>query len=371
MNTLNKRVEALDLARFIALIGIVINHTLQKSSFSPLVTALQDYHAVLFVILLGFLIPGRPQPLKKVLVKGLGLIVLGFALGSADLSIDVILVNLGLLYLLGNLLNKYVHRIRYLASIALVWVLATPIISHILRQQFEQYVTPVPMNFGLLMAQYNPVQLFVHPFLYSHYPVLQWLFFVLVGMILAKILRGKAEKHRHCAVQDDNLKNWKIAVIGAGLFIISKATSFLLGGDLWKMDNGNTNTNNWEDIIDSGAYTGTTLGMLSSTGIALIVITLCLYITGYGKFKDVSHWQDKIHVSPYIAGATLSLYSIHVFTFTFVTDTMLKNDLIAVSLLGGTLLMFALLAMLWKKIAQLRQYRKPGPVEEFLSYLAR
>jgi len=367
-----QRIEAFDLARFIALLGIILNHTLQSKTFDPFIQTMQDYHAVLFVLLMGFFAPKKESSMKKIFIKGFVLIGVGFALGSASIAIDVILVNLGIIFIVGSLIVRTINKTKYLIILALTWMILSPILSVILRRKFEEAVTPESMNFGTLMIQHAPEQLFVHPFLYSHYPVLQWISFFFVGAILSRILmnhKNVYESSLYDSMDKSVIK--KMTITGFLFFVSAKIVSLLLGGELWKMDNGFSNAYQWSDLSNSGAYTGTTLGMISSIGIGLIIIALCMWLTSFKKVDKNGGTQSVIHVTPYLSGATLSLYAIHVYSFTVVPPDLLKDDVKVVLLLIATIVLLAVCALVWSKIGKRFNFTKPGPLEEFMFYLAK
>lgn len=366
------RIEALDLARFLALIGIILNHILQLSLFKPVVNIMQDYHAVMFVMLMGFLIPGKNNTLKKTFIKSGFLILIGFALGSAGIAIDVILIQLGILYFIGWIINKYIQNNMILIILTTLWLVISPVLSVILRRAYEShYIPELSLNIGTLMIQYAPQQVLVHPFLYSHYPVLQWISFITVGILLSKVIRKNFDKHSHYKENTDSALIGKIALSGVIFFVIAKIVSFFAGGELWKMDNGTSNVYDWNDLFGSGAYTGSTLGMISSIGMVLLIISLCMIFTGYGKDSNDKKLWNKVYITPYLSGATLSLYSIHVYSFTLVSKEMLQNDTIVLLLLAGTIILFLLVAFVWKIISKHLKFAKPGPLEEFLYYLSK
>lgn len=338
-----RRKHAFDTVRFIALIGILINHTLSLSSAKPLVNVLQDYHAVLFVLLMGVFIDINSS-VKKTLIRTGVLIGAGFALGSADITLDVILINLGLLNLIVWTIAKTFTKIKTLLVITLSWLILSPVVS-----QFSHYI--IEHHLGIVPRQYNtgayllfnePLYFFLRPIFYSSYPVLQWTTIVLFGIILKHFI---------------NAKWWKISIIGLTMFSLAKTSSFLLGGSLWTMDNGTAN--NWGNIFDSGAYTGTSLGILSSVGMGYLIIGIVVFL------DNILKWR----INPYLSGSTLSLYSIHVFSFTFIPISILENTTYAFILFAATLFGFVIISYLWYLLSKKYGFIKYGPLEEFTYYL--
>ena len=338
-----QRKHALDTVRFLALVGIVINHTLSNSSAQPLVNILQDYHAVIFVLLMGVFIDPHSN-FRKVIIRSGVLIGTGFALGSSIISIDIILVQLGILNLIAWLILQKISKFTPLFILTIAWLLLSPILSQIIRAFLEQnlHIIPTQENIGLNLLLEDPISFILRPFFYSSYPVLQWITIILFGILFKNFL---------------NSKWWKISVIGLAMFSLAKITSFMLGGSLWTMDNGTSN--NWNTIFDSGAYTGTTLGMLSSVGVGFFII-------GVVQFFDILF---KWRINPYLSGSTLSLYSIHVFSFTMIPHYIFENTVHSFIVFTATLLFFAVFSFLWFCLSKNYGFSKYGPLEEFTHYL--
>lgn len=339
-----QRKYAFDTVRFIALIGILINHTMYNSPAKPLVNILQDYHAVLFVLLMGIFIDLKGS-LKKTLIRSGVLIGTGFALGSSEITIDVILVQLGLLNFIAWSIARKIQKIQSLIIITFIWLIASPIISQAIRSFLEKDlgIIPTQKNIGLNLLLEDPISFLLRPFIYSSYPVLQWTTIILVGIIIKHFI---------------NTKWWKLSVIGLAMFTFAKVISYFLNGSLWTMDNGTAN--NWNHLFDSGAYTGTTLGMLSSLGMGCLIIGLVQFLDSILKWR----------VNPYLSGSTLSLYSIHVFSFTMIPVYILESTAYSLILFASTLLGFVIVSYMWYLMAKHYHFRKYGALEEFTYYLA-
>lgn len=337
------RKHYLDTVRFLALIGILINHCFNNSPAEKIVNILQDYHAVLFVLLMGVFIDTK-SPAKKTLIRSSVLIGTGFALGSSTIVIDVILIQLGLLNIIVWGISQYIHKTRTLFFITSIWLIISPIISITVRNFFEKtlLIIPTQKNIGLELLIEDPVSFVLRPFFYSSYPVLQWTTIILIGMILKSYL---------------NAQWWRISIIGLTMFCFAKLVSFFFNGSLWTMDNGTPN--NWTHLFDSGAYTGTTLGILSSVGMGIVII-------GFVKFLDnLLKWR----INPYLSGSTLTLYSLHTFSFTMIPMYILENTPYSLALFSSTLIGFVIVSYIWYRLSKFYGFTKYGALEEFTYYL--
>src|SRR5690606_24108431 len=75
-------------------------------------------------------------------------------------------------------------RGRTLAALAAVWLVVSPLVSHAVRAhwQLEQDLIVPRLN-----SLYDPVGLLQSLALTGYYPALQWMSYILVGMVLAHV----------------------------------------------------------------------------------------------------------------------------------------------------------------------------------------
>lgn len=321
------RVVGLDVARCVALVGMIATHVLDRTGDDGTITFVQQLAggraSALFAVLAGVslaLMSGRSVPVtgRKRAAVSAGLAVravliaaVGLALGELGSGIAVILTYYGLLFLLG--IPFLGLRARSLFLLSGVWLVVVPVISHLLRPELPERGFASP-SFPMLR---EPWQLLSELTFTGYYPVLPWLAYLLVGMAVGRlnltgrrvpwalagggavlaavsllvsrallerpgvteILRTTYERTR--LTTDDQLRE----VIAQGLF-------------------GTTPTGSWWWLAVSGPHTGTPFDLAHTIGSALVAIGLCLL---------VGRLVPQTAAVVFGAGAmTLTLYTAHV-----------------------------------------------------------
>ena len=191
------RLVGIDLARCLALLGMMATHVLRESdpdgtiSFSQALAG--GRASALFAVLAGLslaLMTGRTRPVRgrERLARSAGLAVrallvalLGLVLGGLESGLAVILTYYGLLFLCG--LPFLGLRARALFLLAGAWLLVAPVLSHLLRPHLPGRGSESP-TFGQLA---DPGQLLGELLVTGYYPVLPWLTYLLVGMGLGRL----------------------------------------------------------------------------------------------------------------------------------------------------------------------------------------
>jgi uncharacterized membrane protein len=310
------RLVGLDVARCLALLGMVATHLL--SSRTP--TGEEALHhlvaggraSALFAVLAGTtlaLASGGRTPVRGpalwdaaagLAARAVLVALLGLWLGGLDSGIAVILTYYGVLFLLG--LPFLALRARTLAALAAVWLVGSPVVSHLVRPDlparrfenasFDQAGQPVLLLSELLVTGY--------------YPVLTWLTYLLAGMAL-----GRSDLARR-TVQGGLLAGG--LVLAAGSALLSEA---LTAGrfsdralDAVRTDSfGTTPTGGpIEWLLVSAPHSGTPFDLAQTTGSALAVVGLCLLVVGVLPTAG-----SRVLAVVFGAGTmTLSLYSLHV-----------------------------------------------------------
>ena len=195
------RLVGLDVARCLALLGMVATHVLeareQDGSLAFSQALAGGRSAALFAVLAGVtlaLMTGRTRPLRGrarlgrsagVAVRAVLIGALGLALGGLDTGIAVILTYYGLLFLLG--LPFVGLGAPALAGLAVAWTVVAPVLSHVLRPSLPERGYDSP-TFGQLA---EPGQLASELLLTGYYPVVPWLAYLLAGMALGRLDLGR------------------------------------------------------------------------------------------------------------------------------------------------------------------------------------
>ena len=318
------RIVGLDVARCVALIGMISTHALVTSTPDGGTTVVQSIaggrSAALFAVLAGVslsLMSGRRTPLRGrawwaaaagLAVRAMVIAVVGLLLGSLDTTIAIILTYYGVLFALGipfTLLGA-----RALAALAVAWCVLAPVVSHVLRPELPRptLASPVPGHLAL------PWELLSELTFTGYYPAWSWLTYLLAGMAL-----GRADLRRPATAV-------RVLLVGAVLAVGSKlASAYLIdppgvrstltrtltGSHPPGLDNtlehglfGTTPTGSWWWLATSAPHTGTPFDLAHTTGTALAVIGLCLAL---------SRFVPAVWAVVFGAGAmTFTLYSLHV-----------------------------------------------------------
>jgi uncharacterized membrane protein len=316
------RVVGLDVARYVALVGMIATHSLSSVGSDGGTTVVQQVAggraSALFAVLAGVslaLMSGRTTPLRGrelgavsagLAVRALLVTLLGLALGFLPAGVLVILPYYGVLFLLG--LPFLGLRARSLVVLAAGWVVVVPVLAHALRMQLPA----TPIASPTLESLRDPGALLSQLTLTGSYPALPWLGYVLAGMAL-----GRLDLRRRRTAYD-------LVVVGACLAAVSWSVSALLVGrpevrerlretlPPWYGDltdalahglYGTTPTGSWWWLVVEAPHTGTPFDLAHTTGTALLVIGLALL---------VARPLPRLTRVLFGAGAmTLTLYSLH------------------------------------------------------------
>jgi hypothetical protein len=208
--------------------------------------------------------------------------------------VAVILVHYGFLFAIGVVLLGLSSRVLF--PLALIWVVASPVVSHLLRLD-GQPGAQVPSLFDLS----DPLLFLTDIFLTGYYPVLTWISYLLVGLGLGRLGLGAPATAM------------KLLVTGLGLAVGARLISaWLLAsdaaraaiGELPVQFFGTAPTDSWWYLAVAIPHSGTTFDLAHTAGSAMAVIGICLLLARAARPAVV-----------WLAGAggmTLTLYTVHV-----------------------------------------------------------
>lgn len=322
------RLVGVDLARCVALLGMMATHILPGIVEGPDGDTVSVSHLVaagrasaLFAVLAGtslVLVAGTQRPVRgrDLLALTAGTVaravVLGFVgllLGGLDTGIAVILAGYAVLFVVA--VPFLALPTRWLVPVAAGWLVAGPVLSHLLRQNVPPSSYAVP-SFDSLA---EPIALLRELVLTGYYPVLTWVPFVLVGMVVGRLdLRAASTAGL-------------LAGIGLGGVLVAwRASDALLArpgvraelvstfdGAGWRGDLDTTLAHGLYGVTPTGSpwwlavrapHSGAPLDLLMTTGSALAVIAACLVL---GRLAP------RALAVLFGAGAmTFTLYTLHV-----------------------------------------------------------
>jgi hypothetical protein len=317
-------VVGLDLARALALVGMMATHILPSAdadgiSFTQQVAG--GRASALFAVLAGVslaLMSGGTTPVRGrersavtagLVTRALVIAGIGLLLGEVDSGIAVILTYYGVLFLLG--LPFLGLSARALVVWCAGWTVVVPVLSHLLRPHLPSATYANPTLERLL----DPVPLVTELTVTGYYPAVPWLAYLLAGMALGR----------------SDLRRWgttaRVAALGAGLVVVAWTVSDALldrpgvrralrttfEGAGFRGDLDSTLTHGLYGTTPTGSpwwlavrtpHTATPFDLAQTIGSALLVIAVCLVVA-----------RMLPELTAVVAGAgamTLTLYTAHV-----------------------------------------------------------
>ena len=331
------RLVGLDVARCLALLGMVAAHVLDDrgpDGALTLTSQLVDGRAsVLFAVLAGVsmaLMSGRTTPLTgrplrrvtaQLAVRALLIALLGLALGELETGLAVILTYYGVLFLMG--LPFLGLRARPLFVLAGAWVVVGPVVSQLVRPHLpdRQFASPA---FDQLE---HPGRLLSELLFTGYYPGVPWLAFLLLGLALGRVDLGSRVVATRLVIT--GLAVAVVAFVVSRSFteqpwvlrrLVPDAASY---GDVSTGDafvdaisagmHGTTPTGgSWAWLLVVAPHSGTPFDLLQSGASAAALIGLCLALVSL-----LGRRSRRAVAIVFGAGTmTLSLYSLHVVTRT-------------------------------------------------------
>lgn len=313
------RLVGLDVARCLALLGMVATHVLPGTDPDGTLTTTQwlagGRSSALFAVLLGVslaLVSGGSRPhrgrqlardatglaVRAVLVAGLGLL-----LGIPQTGVAVILTYYGVVMLLA--LPFLALRARVLLGLAVVWAVLSPVVSQVLRPELppRQFDNPSPEQLA------EPGRLLAELLFTGYYPAFCWLAYALLGMGLGRLDLRPVSTALMVAVA-----GLVVAMAATVTSWVVSAAAGLTGADLAAVEGGmfgQTPVGEWRWMAVVAPHSTTPFDLLQTGGSAMVVTGACLLLAaGAGLLGE-----GAVRVLAVVFGAgtaTLSLYTLHV-----------------------------------------------------------
>jgi uncharacterized membrane protein len=328
------RLSGIDAARGLALLGMMATHLLPTFEADAQLTptwiglTFSGRAAALFAVLAGIglaLSTGKQRPPEGLELRGarrgialraLVIAVVGLTLGGLEVNVAVILVHYAALFLC--VLPFIGLNIRPLCALAAGWVLGSPVLAYLLRPWLLAASPPMRLghnpNWDDLAA---PGRLLGDLFLTGYYPVLQWLSYLLIGLVIGRLALTKASVQVLLVAG-----GVVVAVLAKSLGVLmmddwggKEALQAHLADPSYPLDSllqvnlaGIEQSGSWWWLASSAPHSGTTLDLIHTSASAAAVVGACLLL---GRLGD---WLNLDLLLPLRgAGAmTLSLYTAHV-----------------------------------------------------------
>jgi uncharacterized membrane protein YeiB len=346
------RVDAVDVARGIALLGMMFAHLGPRwvGENPPVGQMLSSGRAApLFAMLAGVALslvhrrdPDGAGSVRATCVRALVLVLLGLSLGSLDdMPVYVILAFYGLMIVVALPFRRL--STRALLVLGLGWAVVVPIL--LLWLQIAH--GPVVSDQAELSDALPPWHLLAELVIWGAYPAGVWFAYLLVGLAVGRLDLGRVRTASAVAVGGAALL---AATLVAGLVAIERDALGPTGIEGWRLLFVHSPypyaEASWDELWLVGEHTSRPLNVLSAIGSALLVIGLCALVLRLP-------WA-RIVLSPLrSAGAmTLTLYTVHVLWTWRLEVAATDSGVPREGGYGGWLLQVVVLcvmAMLWQR----------------------
>lgn len=336
MSLPSARVIGVDVARALALLGMMSVHLLpevhEDGTLTPAFLVSAGRASALFAVLAGVglaLATGGSRPRLRprarvaaaTLTRAVLVALIGLVLATLSPPVAVILTNYGLLFVIGWAVLG--ARSRTLLVAAAAWVVAAPLLNHLLRQHLPVGPGAQPS----LATLGEPVETLTHLLLTGYYPVLLWTPYLLVGLAVGRMrlddqrtaarlaLTGLVLASAARVVSDVLLRSrgWDALARSGPLDVMQP----WLGLDQLQARGqyGVPPTTTWWWQAVASPHTGTPFDLATTIGSALVVLGVCLLLA-HAAARTSAGWLAParwlLAMLAATGSMTLTLYSLHV-----------------------------------------------------------
>ena len=328
------RLHGIDAARGLALLGMMATHLLptfeSNAGLTPTWIGLtfSGRAAALFAVLAGVglaLSTGKHKPVqgpdltaarRGIALRALAIAAVGLTLGGLEVNLAIILVHYAVLFLC--VLPFLGMGLKRLCGWAGGWILGSPVLAYMLRPWLLAAEPPLKLGHNPSWEDLaTPSRLLADVFFTGYYPVFQWLSYLLVGLIVGRLVLGRAMvpvvllvAGSVAAVLAKTLGVTAMESWGgrAALEEVLNSPGYPLDSVLQVNLTGIPQEGSWWWLASAAPHSATTLDLLHTSAVAVAVIGACLLL---GRLAE---WVDLDLLLPLRgAGAmTLSLYTVHV-----------------------------------------------------------
>jgi hypothetical protein len=276
------------------------------------------------------------------LVRGVLVALVGFALVELDPPVAVILAYYGLLFAVATPLLRL--RAPALAVLAAVWCLLGPVASQVMRAGRRAWPDDQP-GFAALA---DPPDLLRELVLTGYYPVLPWLTYLLAGLAVGRL--NLRSGRTAAGLLGGGAALAVAAAAGSALLLGPGGGATVLGPALRQRWYGTVPTDTWWWLAVEAPHTGTPFDLAHTTGTALAVLGAALLLA---RAAPVPVWPLAA-----VGSIPLTLYTLHVTALAIYPPETAE----AAGISGGTLLAVHLVAAVLIAVA-LRAAGRRGPLE--------
>lgn len=329
-----QRVVAIDLARFIAIVGMMAAHLLVSTgTFGWLEPPTAGFPSTLFAVLGGFgvvfasrkyLRAGRTAAaIVAVSARGLVVVVIGLAMEVfPDHSIAVILVYYGVAIMVGSVL--VIIPTVPLAVLVAIGSVASPLLIVLVRSGVGAFWSPGRLDYSSI------VSFLVSVLLTGTYPVVTWSLYLGIGIIVARqILTPRSlEGQRTTAVVvgASGAIAWASAEIATNLRIDAIAPRLATFNDMTEAEISHALRSNqygapfnggWDAILLASPHSGSTADILRTAGASILLISVLVLIfsgaKGAPKFLTPFTRVGASPLTVYVLHIAMTAYSLEVY----------------------------------------------------------
>lgn len=277
------RALGLDAARAVALMGMFVAHTWWSFVWNPATEAISFAAAgrssILFATLAGVslaILSGGTRPLvggagkamlARLVIRLVILLLIGTLLTALRTPVAVILAYYGIFFLVA--VPFLWLRPRVLLILAVLGALLAPIVSFAIRRSAlgQEVIAAINAADPLHNAELDGLTSFL---LVGAYPALTWVPIVIAGLYLGRI--GIA-----------HIRRSHLMAMGVGMAVLGYGGSWValqVAGEGAASDSKGPSPLHaveWRDLLAADGHAGTTFEIVGSVGIALVVLTVCLW----------------------------------------------------------------------------------------------
>ncbi|WP_416954746.1 heparan-alpha-glucosaminide N-acetyltransferase domain-containing protein [Nocardioides sp. T5] len=304
------RLIGLDVARCLALLGMLATHVLDERTAGGDLTTAQwlagGRASALFAVLAGVSLAlmtreplrGRPLAARTAGIAARALLIglLGLLLGGLDTGIAVILTYYAVLFVLG--LPFTFLGVRVLLPLTVAWVALAPVVSHLVRP----HLPPRGFDSPAFAQLADPGQLMSELLLTGYYPIVPWLAYLLAGLVLGRL-----------DLRDPALLGG-LALGGLSVALLATQVSRTFADPAVAAENATgmygvtPPDGDWSWLLLVAPHSATPFDLAQTIGSAVLVIALCLLAE-----RLLPRPANAVLAVLFGAGAaTLTLYSLHV-----------------------------------------------------------